>query len=357
MPAPEAVSSGRTRSSRSLHIDAARIVGAALIFLYHFGGDYPRVFGPTAMAALFVPLVRHFAAWGIALFIVISGFSLTAALAVRRYHYGTWASRRVQRLLIPLWLVAVPYLCAALIVHEFTLADSWKLPVWLSGLGVLSPATYLPPSQDWWFVSLALQLALLAPALWYVLDKTGPVVTAAACSLVTVAWLGWVLRLPAQWHYLNQGAAPARLVEFALGMVAAWYATRQPTRRDALALVGSAALLVGSGYLAQQLGGLAPTVAIATIALLLVTSCVAGGLKSHTPFAVALVAEATYVFYLTHAPVSRVTLEVANRFGVQNPPLLMVVCLGAASVVAALFVRLDHVVVGRFGFGSTVGSK
>lgn len=357
MAAPEAVSLGRTRSSRSVYIDGARIVGAALIFLFHFGDDYAKVFGPTPMARLVRPLVQPLANWGITLFIVISGFSLTAALAVRRYRFGKWASRRIQRLLIPLWIVAVPYLCAAFIVREFGLADLWKLPVWLSGLGVLSPATFSPPTEAWWYVSLALQLALLAPALWYVLDKTGPLVTAAACSLVTVAWLWWVLQLPWQWHYLSLGAAPARLGEFALGMVAAWYATRQPTRRDALALVGSAALLVGSAYFAQRLGGRAPTVAMVTIALLLVTSCVAGSLESDSPRAVALVAEATYVFYLTHSPASRVTMEVANKFGVQNPPLLVLACLCTASIVAALFVWLDHRVEGRLGFGGSVGSK
>jgi len=343
----------RPQSQRTAYLDAARIVAALFIFTYHFSWDYQTVLGPAKVMTLgLTPVWRiahELASWGIALFIVISGFALATSMSRRSQHYGVWVNRRLRRLLIPFWIVAVPYLCIAFATHEWTLSDSWKLPIWLSGFGAVSPATYLPPSQAWWYVSLALQLAVLAPALWFILETRGPILTAALCAAATLSWLLWVRSLPPQWHYLTQGAAPARLIEFGLGMTGAWYVSRQPTRDTATRLLCAASVLVASSLVAQKLGARTTAIAIATIALLMLASCLAGGFKAQTPLTVAAIAEATYVFYLSHPPVSRASMEIANWFGTSQPWLLLLTCFAAACVVAGMFWWLYRNVMARIG--------
>lgn len=317
-------------------IDALRLLGALLIFLYHFVPDYELVFGEPytapGFASIFQTALPHFANWAISLFVMLAGLSL-----VMSWRAGTRAVRyfvrRGVRLLLPLWIVAVPYTVAAIIVGIMPAGELWKLPFWLLGIGVVSPGTYLPVSEAWWYVTLALQCALVTPLVMWLLDRIGLARTILAMAATGVLSV-WVIGvLPNEWTYLTQGLVFARFVELAAGVLTAQTLLR---RTDTVGTLGLALVLLTAAVLADGFGAITPVTVISAWMVVLLGSALLLGYAPASPGWLALAGVATYPFYLAHAPIGKYTVRILGGAGIDSPWLLAAVAFFLSAAVALM---------------------
>ncbi len=281
----EAPGSGRLR-----WLEPIRAIALVLILLNHAlerMGEYPLVANPAADWAPLADRVSQLSpstgSWwevafnairypgllgevGVQLFLIASGIGLTLS-ALRRGVGRGFLRRRMGRI-VPVWvvvhlsalLVSVPLL---LFAGRFAdhLAAPWDARFWASLLGLrVTPSTiyYLVPA--WWFVALLLQLYLVFPFLYRLLDRWGSrrywLVIGGAVAVKLVGLLTFDSYL-ATW---SRGAIfITRLPEFAFGMLIALWLTRgdNPLRtRTALALsaiavpagIASSLTLVGNAW-------------------------------------------------------------------------------------------------------------
>ncbi len=263
------------RDERSIAIDVLRGVAILWVVLFHLWGLSVNGigFGPgratyyerfldrlgegsgiasfTALTDLFFRIGDD----GVAVFIMLSGVSLTA-LVSRRGSIGSLVPfywRRLTRLLIPYWVAWLLFIAtlAALALYRtefdggtfslnfqyvrFTRVMSMDLA--LSGLLLVPRGLDLarfsagPPAL--WFVLLLLQFYLLFPLLYRVLQIIGPFSFAALCLGVSVAATALMI-----YHYGDVRLhgyvlsmwAPFRIFEFALGMSIGWLFVASPGR-------------------------------------------------------------------------------------------------------------------------------
>ena len=323
------------RPSRIVWIDALRILGAALIFVYHFSRDYQFTFGMGAPAAGLAHVTDWFALVGISLFVVLSGLSYYLSRKPGPTGFAEYR-RRIGRLLLPLWIIGVPYVAAGLAMGEMTPSELWKVPFWFLGLGVVSPATYLPVSSAWWYVTLAVQCVLVLPAIWMLTDRIGLTAGVIVLALVEFATLALIGLLPPAWHYLVQGLVFARLIEISVGIVAAAACRRLIGAWKAL---GLCAIAVAASLLAQQMGAITPAWIVGGWAVVTAGLALALGVGSHASTALLTsVATATYPFYLVHAPIVKNVIHLFARFGISSYALLMATAAVLSCLVTALVV-------------------
>jgi peptidoglycan/LPS O-acetylase OafA/YrhL len=85
--------------------DVVRVLAAASIFFFHFTGDYARLDGSRS-AALPRYVEGHSNLWGIAAFVVLSGFSLALTLLPAEHRrFRGYVARRLTRIYAPYSLV------------------------------------------------------------------------------------------------------------------------------------------------------------------------------------------------------------------------------------------------------------
>lgn len=334
----------QANTHRIAWIDALRVLGALLIFLYHFGGDYESAALPSAAgtgALGWFSLIRpHFAEWGISLFVVLAGTSLVLSHR-NTTTYLQHLRRRAIRLLLPLWIVGVPYVLAGLALGEMSYQEFWKIPIWFAGLSVVSPETYLPVSQAWWYVTLALQCAAIAPALRRLVDRAGVPVAVIVLALIELLTLACIGTLPTDWQYLAQGLVLARLVELAAGLIAGCVLvhTISPSQ-IALALLTA----VGAAVLAEMVGAITSASAIAVWGLAVVSFSLILANQYTSTKMLSLIAVGTYPFYLVHAPIGKYSIRALASLGVGSPLTALATALGlsvcAAGIVAIAELRL-----------------
>lgn len=334
------LSSGRVNGmQRIAWIDVLRVLGALMIFVYHFSTDYERTLGSSPFGSSFLNASwPHFNTWAISLFVVLAGMSLTLSWRPP-VRLGTYLRRRALRLLVPLWIIGVPYVIAGLALGLMTPAELWKVPVWFAGLGVISPATFLPVSEAWWYVTVALQCALVAPVVMRPLDRLGLAPTLAGVVAVTLASLLVIGRLPAEWHYLAQGLALARLIEFGAGVLAARVLRGQVGAGTSVSLGLGLAV---AALLADRLGAVTPgaTVTVLIVVVIGLALLVRSGPVS--PGWLVSAGLATYPFYLAHAPIGAYSIRVLTSLGATAPWLLAAVALGISCAAAAAVTMLDR---------------
>jgi peptidoglycan/LPS O-acetylase OafA/YrhL len=207
--------------------------------------------------------------YGVALFIIASGFGLTMsqlrrtsdpnALSRNAFNYRKFWLSRCERI-YPMWLVIHAVFIISWLVTGWGLsATNWRTWVSLSGWRIV-PSTPYYFAGAWWFIGLILQLYLLYPLLWKGFWQWG-----AKRFLGYACLLGFGVRaigffgLPQLISAFSMGIfGIARLPEFALGMVLAYAVTEFPRQTDqfirksiwvslALWVVGTAAGLTLSG--------------------------------------------------------------------------------------------------------------
>ena len=333
-------------------IDALRLLGALLIFVYDFAGDWRFVFGEPAsvsgLAAVFADALPHFAEWAISLFVILAGLSLTLAWQPGA-DAGHYFKRRALRLLLPLWIVGVPYTATGLALGLMPIEDLWKAPFWLLGLGVVNPATYLPVSQAWWYVTLALQCALIVPVVMWLLNRIGTRWTLSTLVAVELLSLWAILQLPSEWHYLAQGLVFARLLEFGVGVLAAQVLRRRTAPLESVAL---ALLLAVAGRGADRSGAITSGATIISWTVLVLGLSLALGDRPASSRLLLWVGLATYPFYLSHAPIGKYTIRVLGQAGIDSPWLVAGLALSLTTVAAFAVTRMEGGIASRLRFGT-----
>lgn len=340
---------GLSRTHRVLWTDGLRILGALLIFLFHFGNDYEAsvlaLDGTGGLGGLFSMIYPHFSEWGISLFVVLMGTTIAFSSSTPS-DYAAHLWRRARRLLLPLWIIGLPYVAVGLLLGEMTTSDAWKVPFWFTGLGAVSPETFFPVSAAWWYVSLAIQFAAVSPLIRTLVDRIGIVftsVTLAGVSLLAVTLIGG---LPDQWHYLTQGLVLARLVEVALGLLAGHVALRSTSPTAGTLSLG---VVIGSAAAADALGARASFTTVVLWASVLGVLALLYATRSGGPRLLTHVALGTYPFYLVHAPIGKYSMRALNSIGLDSFVLLAVVAFCLSCLAAAVVMLIETRIRDRSG--------
>lgn len=217
-------------------VDGVRALAALYVVFHH---SLLTVYGvpTTAAPAVFAPLLYgHF---GVAVFIVVSGFSLGLAPARRGWHLGrggywTFMRRRAWRILPPYWAaLALSVVLVILLTPRTNDPVSWK------GVGthfflVQDFISGKSPNGAFWSIAVEWQLYWIFPLLLLVRRRPGPIVlTAGAVTLVVT--LGLVSEFGSGGVLVHKllHASPQLGALFVFGIVAAAVVSRpdSPQRR------------------------------------------------------------------------------------------------------------------------------
>lgn len=314
--------------------DVIRLLAMAAIFVYHFSYYYSGLAGePNSRTHFFI--AAHFAEWGIAAFVVLAGFSLAYTCLTTARSYREWAARRLTRLLAPYWTVAVPFIVVGFALAEAPLSEWWKVPIWLLGLGPVSRATYLPISQVWWFVSLALQISLVMPLLVKSYRRRGPIVTTIAALAINYLSMVAIGVPGGRWGYLAQGLVFARLGEVMVGVIAASVVIGRRKGNEGLVRdLASMALLLAAMPVVYRLGWPTSWTPVVALGVVFLICAVFGSSPRREHHWLAVLASYTYCFYLTHAPVTKYTLQALFGKGIERLELVLPIVLAVTIAVA-----------------------
>ncbi len=245
-PQPPTTAVGGARTAARLDwLDGAKGLSILWIVFFHFFNTYtdsklaspvaPHFFAtffascahPTPLAvascageSLFVGL-SYLGFHAVAVFIVASGFGLTYSLAARGNPaggWGAWYRARVIRLYPMYWLAHLIFLVAP---FQFK-PEPIDYRFWLSLAGdrvyPLASIFYYANSA-WWYFGLILQLYLVFPFLFRLLQKAGVAWFLILCAVETVVSRYLILGVFGWNGELVQGGFfGCRLWEFALGM-------------------------------------------------------------------------------------------------------------------------------------------
>jgi peptidoglycan/LPS O-acetylase OafA/YrhL len=324
-------------SGRVVWPDALRITAAISIFVFHFLEVLPK--SATPLAADWIPGTFGLAA--VSLFVMLSGFTagLVSARPIRS-SYVVGLRTRFERLLIPYWTVAVPLIVVALAIGVMPRADAWKIPFWLTGLNILGPRLYEPLSESWWYVTLALQMAIISPFLPPVRRRIGVIGLAFLSLAINATALLVIGMLPKAWGYLTQGLVFARLAELTIGFVlgAALFGN-EDGRPDSRTLAAVAMMAIG-GALMYDIGMYTfPLGIIGAAGLVTLCSALLGPKRSVGKVAevMAALGALSYVFYLSHTFVVRLVVEYAKPDSTGSALVWMLVAFALALPVAWAF--------------------
>ncbi len=251
------MSADRTRRARISWFDGLKGISILWIAVFHFfivydAGRYPWLLNLASFPAFMeqcapssfpatvgcvvdglLATVFERGAQAVAVFIVASGFGLTYSLVGKGGPNGGWKQwyrKRLLRLFPLYWLAHLIYLVAPFISRK----DAIDYRFLLSFLGdrFYPPDTlfyYLVPA--WWYFGLIIQLYLVFPLLFRLLQKLGPVRFLALCISATIVTRYLLVDVfHANGNYPQGAFFMGRLWEFAMGMVLAYWYHRQPER-------------------------------------------------------------------------------------------------------------------------------
>ena len=169
------------------------------------------------------------------MFLVLSGFGLAYSLAKTgdpEDGWIGWYRGRLLRLFPMYWVAHVVYLISPFVSRP----EPVDYRFFLSLLGdriypVDSIFYYINPA--WWYFGLLVQLYLVFPLLFRLLQKLGPLWFLAVCGVVTfVSRYLLLLVLSAHGYYVQGAFFGSRLWEFALGMVLGLLYRRYPVEME-----------------------------------------------------------------------------------------------------------------------------
>jgi peptidoglycan/LPS O-acetylase OafA/YrhL len=175
---------------------------------------------------------------GVQLFLIVSGFGLTWSMLRSNGGatpgWGGFYHRRLSRIYPEYWVAHLMVLAGALALGRALQSDT---TFFFSLLGIrITPELLYSISPSWWYIGLIVQLYLVYPVLWRLLQRLGWVrfliVTLAVSLAIRTVGL-WVFAdvIPG-WGYLDAWARGAvfitRLPEFVFGMALAAWAWSSP---------------------------------------------------------------------------------------------------------------------------------
>ena len=253
-------------------LDGIKGVSILWIVFFHFfntyaNGRYPSPIGAhyfssffsqcTAVAdhsvfgcvgqSVFVAVVQV-AFHAVAVFIVLSGFGLAYALAKTGHPEGGWIGwyrGRVFRLFPMYWLAHLLFLISPFVARPEPIDYRFLLSVLGDRIYPVESLFYYA-NPAWWYFGMLVQLYLVFPLLFRLLQKLGPGRFLAVCGVVTVVSRYLLLSgvIPVHGYYVQGAFCGARLWEFAFGMVLGMLYRQHPAVAEKYLFSGST-LLVG----------------------------------------------------------------------------------------------------------------
>lgn len=185
-----------------------------------------------AIAAIFAAVIQR-GPEGVGVFILFSGFGLTYSLArhkERRPAWGQWYLRRFAKLFPIYWVAHLVFLISPLV----SLHDPVDYRFVLSFLGdrvypVDKMFFYLVPA--WWFLGLLLELYVVYPLLFRLMQRLGAAKYLALCIIFTSVTRYLLFGVfEADGNYVQGAFFVGRLWEFAAGMVLGKLMAEAPDR-------------------------------------------------------------------------------------------------------------------------------
>jgi len=171
----------------------------------------------------------------VAVFLVLSGFGLTYSLAKTGQPEDGWLGwyrGRLLRLFPMYWLAHIIYLISPF-VARFEPVDYRFILSFLGDRIYPVDMIFFYINPAWWYFGLLVELYLVFPFLFRLLQKLGPTWFLVVCGAVTVISRYLLLLVLSAHGYYVQGAFfGARLWEFALGMVLGLLYRRSPNEAD-----------------------------------------------------------------------------------------------------------------------------
>jgi peptidoglycan/LPS O-acetylase OafA/YrhL len=210
-----------------------------------------------------IPLnVFRYVGWlgdqGVGLFLLLAGFVLAWGMSEKRdrdpRRWREYYARRFFRI-YPLWWASHGLVLVAGVLGLLSQPLSYSRFL-LSFVGVrVDPQTFYAFSGSWWFVGLLVQLYLVFPLLWILLNRWGPARFLTVVIVLAVAVRGAAMARPGEWTdpVLRGCVFASRLPEFVLGMALAFWMQRdgdaivQRLRTGGSLLLGLFLYLVGTG--------------------------------------------------------------------------------------------------------------
>jgi peptidoglycan/LPS O-acetylase OafA/YrhL len=191
----------------------------------------------------------------VGVFLLLSGFSLTLGLhksAPGKQRWTAWYGRRLLRLFPLYWAAHLIYLISPFINRTGPI--DYRFLLSLLGDRVWPADTmffYLNPS--WWFFGLLLELYLVFPVLYRLLQRLGLAVFLCICAAITIGSRYLIFGvLEANGNFLMGAFFGCRLWEFAAGMVLGALFSQQPLTVEKMLFSWP---MLASGLFLYLLGG------------------------------------------------------------------------------------------------------
>jgi peptidoglycan/LPS O-acetylase OafA/YrhL len=319
----------------------AKVCAALAVFVYHFDGDYESFIGRPWLNSVGLRIGDALGTWGVCVFVVISGLTLGWSYGHRRVSdSGFWPSRFL-RIYPTYWWVAVPLTVVAALSGNLSTGDYWKVPIWWAGVNFVSPATFFPVVNAWWYIGLAMQLYVLAAFVcWLNRRRGGSLAIAAVAAGLPLVYEVVLPRAGALAPYLAcwfVGLAFAAI--FGLGFLASmalWpIEASSPRRREYVLAMGllSVAVTLSAVWWSEQ------RVYAAAAVFVLVTARLGlrGDGASMSVRVVEWLASLSFVFYLCHSPWVKPVIRFASSVGLNSPGAQFVACLAVAGLATLSF--------------------
>ena len=246
--------------ARLTWLDSMKGLSILWIAFFHFFGTYQNHRFPSALGPSYFPsfiqqcapastleilgctakgfyvAVASVGFHAVAVFLILSGFGLTFSLARTGEPEGGWLGwyrGRLLRLFPMYWLAHLIYLVSPFISRPEPLDYRFVLSflgdrVWPVDMIFY----YINPA--WWYFGLLVELYLVFPVLFRLLQKMGPLWFLIFCGAVTLLSRYLLLMVIGAHGYYVQGAFfGSRLWEFAAGMALGWlYRRNQVAAQD-----------------------------------------------------------------------------------------------------------------------------
>ena len=186
------------------------------------------------LEAIAVAVVK-FGFHAVAVFLVLSGFGLTYSLAKTGDPQGGWPGwfkSRVLRLFPMYWLAHVVYLVLPFQARPEPIDYRFVLSFFGDRFYPIDMIFYYFNPALWYF-GLLLQLYLVFPLMFRLLQRAGLVGFLVVAALITFGSRYYMLCVaPVSGNYVQGGFFAARLWEFAIGMAAGWLYRKEPQTID-----------------------------------------------------------------------------------------------------------------------------
>lgn len=304
------------------------------------------LFNMASMADSLFAAISHLGFHAVGVFLFLSGFGLAHSLAKTGTPQGGWMGwyrTRLLRLFPLYWIAHILYLISPFMARP----ESIDSRFFLSFLGdrvypIESLFYYMNPA--WWFVGLLLQLYLVFPFLFRMLQKRGIarfLLTSMAVTLASRTLLLFVLH--ADGDYLQGGFFGSRLFEFTAGMALGFAYRRNHNSTDSFLFNRKT---VAGGILVYTLGiesylgawSYLLTDSLIGVGLSILVIHMGNGVGRHLPGVGSIMARIgvySYGLYLLHQPYVIYLGEHTRQLAVFPSTILALAVIGAIALLAA----------------------